>query len=56
MQITANEMYPENSVFVDKLLNDMATMPIVIVGMEKASIFCLLYVFLMNFLESEKTE
>lgn len=33
MQITANEMYPENSQVVDKLLIDMATMPIVKVGM-----------------------
>lgn len=39
MQITANEMYPENSVIVDKLLHDMATMPIVNVGMNKTSIF-----------------
>lgn len=38
MQITANEMYPENTTTVDKLLIDMATMPIVNVGMSKASI------------------
>lgn len=36
MQITAIEMYPEDSVIVDKLLIDMATMPIVQVGMGKA--------------------
>lgn len=33
MQITANEMYPENSTAVEKLLTDMASLPIQKVGM-----------------------
>lgn len=32
MQITANEMYPENSTVIEQLLNDMATLPIETVG------------------------
>lgn len=32
MQITANEMYPDNSTVVEQLLNDMATLPIRKVG------------------------
>lgn len=28
MQITANEMYPESSTVVEKLLTDMASLPI----------------------------
>lgn len=43
MEITANEMYPENKMIVDKLLIDMATMPIVNVGMGKASILCVFF-------------
>lgn len=32
MQITANEMYPDNPTVVEQLLNDMATLPIRKVG------------------------
>lgn len=32
MQITANEMYPKDSTVINRLLIDMATMPIVNVG------------------------
>lgn len=32
MQITENEMYPEDSPFIEKLLTDMATQPIRKVG------------------------
>lgn len=41
MQITKDEMYPKNSSVVDKLLIDMATMPIVQVGMYRATIYYL---------------
>lgn len=37
MQITANEMYPKDSKVVENLLTDMATMPIVNVGMTRLS-------------------
>lgn len=46
MEITAKEMYPENSVTVAKLLNDMATMPIASVGMSKTIQFLFNLLFL----------
>lgn len=45
MDIKQNELYPENSPFVDSLLNDMATQPILHVGkfavaIDEARKFC----------------
>lgn len=49
MDIKQNELYPANSPFVDSLLNDMATQPILHVGKFVAAVvasLCLLLLFL----------
>lgn len=50
MDIKQNELYPENSPFVDSLLNDMATQPILHVGkfavaIDEAHKFCFWFFF-----------
>lgn len=39
LEIKQNELYPENSTLVDKLLHDMATQPILHVGKYELNVF-----------------
>lgn len=50
MQITAHEMYPENTTVVEQLLNDMATLPI-----QKVGEYLICFIF-MQFIRLEITK